>query len=393
MQATTNNKKINLSEEYMRMVCVAHAEAKKPINDIHIYIPRVEIHHTEEYIRKTLADNMVIDRIEFTPRQNERGQKYNGAVIIVTQWLSLYESAPSPEYNEIFQSLAAGREYKYNHNPRYHWVFTRYITKIEEKAEPTEEEQEQIKENTHVYIVRAENHHNEEYIRKAFSDIAIISQMTFVPKKNEKGQTYNGVVLLIREWINKTSGMLEALNESKEYRYNHSSKYHWLMTRHLIEGPPTVVEGLPTTEESIIEEETTEGLPTTEESVKVAEEEPAAEVSVKVAEEEPVKFIKGETYKITIDRKYLADNYRWNVADFPETEYIGNLDRVPCSCYMAGHGHYHVLKTINNTNDLLDLPKQGTCILRLTVNKEEKTFTLEQTKDGRNGYVIGIEKC
>ena len=389
MQARTNNKKINLSEEYMRMVCVAHAEAKKPINEIHIYIPRVEIHHTEEYIRKTLADNMVIDRIEFTPRQNERGQKYNGAVIIVTQWLSLYESAPSPEYNEIFQSLAAGREYKYNHNPRYHWVFTRYITKTEEKAEPTEEEQEQIKENTHVYIVRAENHHNEEYIRKAFSDIAIISQITFVPKKNEKGQTYNGVVLLIREWINKTSGMLEALNESKEYRYNHSSKYHWLMTRHLIEGPPTVVE-----------EETTEGLPTTEEPVAEvsasevsAAEEPVAEESVKVAEEEPVKFIKGETYKITIDRNYLEDNYGWKVAEFPEAEYIGNLDRVPCSCYMAGYGHYEVLKTINNTNDLLDLPQKGTCILRLTVNKEEKTFILEQTKDGRNGYVIGIEKC
>ena len=379
MQARTNNKKINLSEEYMRMVCAAHAEAKKPINEIHIYIPRVEIHHTEEYIRKTLADNMVIDRIEFTPRQNERGQKYNGAVIIVTQWLSLYESAPSPEYNEIFQSLAAGREYKYNHNPRYHWVFTRYITKTEEKAEPTEEEQEQIKENTHVYIVRAENHHNEEYIRKAFSDIAIISQMTFVPKKNEKGQTYNGVVLLIREWINKTNGMLEALNESKEYRHNHSSKYHWLMTRHLIEGPPTteesIIEGLPTTEE-----ETTEGLPTTE-------------VSVKVAEEEPVKFIQGETYKITIDRNYLEDNYGWKVAEFPEAEYIGNLDRVPCVCYMAGYGHYEVLKTINNTNDLLDLPQKGTCILRLTVNKEEKTFILEQTKDGRNGYVIGIEKC
>jgi hypothetical protein len=230
-----------------------------------------------------------------------------------------------------------------------------------------------------VYIVRAENHHNEEYIRKAFSDIAIISQMTFVPKKNEKGQTYNGVVLLIREWINKTNGMLEALNESKEYRHNHSSKYHWLMTRHLIEGPPTteesIIEGLPTTEE-----ETTEGLPTTE-------------VSVKVAEEEPVKFIQGETYKITIDRNYLEDNYGWKVAEFPETEYIGNLDRVPCVCYMAGYGNYEVLKTINNTNDLLDLPQKGTCILRLTVNKEEKTFILEQTKDGRNGYVIGIEKC
>jgi hypothetical protein len=362
MQGRTNNKKINLSEEYMRMVCAASAEAKKPINEIHIYIPRVEIHHTEEYIRKTLADNMVIDRIEFTPRQNERGQKYNGAVIIVTQWLSLYESAPSPEYNEIFQSLAAGREYKYNHNARYHWVLTRYIIKTEAKAEPTEEEEELIKENTHVYIVRAENHHNEEYIRKAFNDIAIISQMTFVPKKNEKGQTYNGVVLLIREWINKTNGMLEALNESKEYRHNHSPKYHWLMTRHLIEGPPAAED-----EEAISEE--------------------------KQAVEEPVKFIEGETYKITIDRKYLADNCSWKVAELPETEYIGKLNRVPSVSYAAGYGNYEVLKTINNTDDLLELPPKGVCLLRLFVNEEEKLFTLEQTKDGRNGYVIGIEKC
>lgn len=363
MQVRTNNKKINLSEEYMRMVFASHAEARKPINEIHVYIPRVEIHHTEDYIHKTFAEDMVIDRIEFTPRQNERGQKYNGAVIIVSKWLSRYELAPSPEYNEIFQSLVAGREYKYNHNPRYHWVLTRYITKTEDKAEPTEEEQEHIKENTHVYIVRAENHHNEEYIRKALCDIAVISKMTFVPKKNEKGQTYNGVVLLIREWINKTSGMLEALNESKEYRYNHSPKYHWLMTRHLIEGPPAAKE----------EEATTEEKP--------------------AVEEEPVKFINGETYKITIDREYLKANYGWKLAELPETEYIGKLERIPCSCYMAGYGNYEVLKTINNTNDLMDLPKEGTCLLRLIVDKEEKLFTLEQTKDGRNGYVIGIEKC
>jgi hypothetical protein len=162
--------------------------------------------------------------------------------------------------------------------------------------------------------------------------------------------------------------MLEALNESKEYRYNHSPKYHWLMTRHLIEGPPAAKEA----------EATVEAEATTED---------------KQAVEEPVNFIQGETYKITIDRKYLADKCSWNFAELPETEYIGKLERVPCVCYMAGYGHYEVLKTINNTKDLLDLPKQGTCLLRLLVNKEEKIFILEQTKDGRNGYVIGIEKC
>jgi hypothetical protein len=89
-----------------------------------------------------------------------------------------------------------------------------------------------------------EHHHNEEYIKRAFSEIAVISQMTFVPKKNEKGQTYNGVVLLIREWINKTNGMLDTLNEGKEYRHNHCAKYHWLMTRHQIDWVPPAEEAI-----------------------------------------------------------------------------------------------------------------------------------------------------
>ena len=231
-------------------------------NQFKIYIPRAETHHTEAYIRTAFNNVADIESIEFIARENLAGQKYNGAIITIREWCE-------PQYNTTFQALNAGREHKYHHCRKYFWVLTKHVVKVAATSEPTEEEQEQINQNIHVYIVRAENYHNEEYIRTAFRDIAIISQMTFVPKKNEKGQTYNGVVLLIREWINKTNGMLETLSESKEYRHQHSPKYHWLMTRHRIEGPP---------EESEIKCEATENVV------------------------EPVEFIVGETYKITIDR-------------------------------------------------------------------------------------------
>lgn len=323
-----------------------------------IYIPRAETHHTEAYIRTAFNNVADIESIEFIARENLAGQKYNGAIITIREWCE-------PQYNTTFQALNAGREHKYHHCRKYFWVLTKHVVKVAETSEPTEEEQEQINQNIHVYIVRAENYHNEEYIRTAFRDIAIISQMTFVPKKNEKGQTYNGVVLLIRKWINKTNGMLETLSESKEYRHQHTSKYHWLMTRHRIEGPP---------EESESKCEATENVVV-----------------------EPVEFIVGETYKITIDREYLEKHSNWSRLHLSEIEYIGTLETLPSVAKPRGYGECTILKTINNTNDLLDLPKldgefYGECILKLDVNTEEKIFVLDETKNGRNGYVIGIEK-
>ena len=73
------------------------------------------------------------------------------------------------------------------------------------------------------------------------------------------------------------------------------------------------------------------------------------------------------------------------------------METLPSVSKPRGHGECIILKTINNTNDLLDLPKldgefYGACILKLDVNTEEKIFVLDETKNGRNGYVIGIEK-
>ena len=225
--------------------------------DVHIYIPRVELNHTEEYIRNALAYELSVERVEFFPRTNEKGHKYNGAVVIVNEWTEkeiVYKTRCEKTSSKLYLTIKDGKEYKFTHWPNKYWILTKHTmaTKEEEatkaeatKAEATkEEENKKVNENTHVYIVRAENHHNEEYIKRAFSEIAVISQMTFVPKKNEKGQTYNGVVLLIREWINKTNGMLDTLNEGKEYRHNHCSKYHWLMTRHQIDWTPPAEEAI-----------------------------------------------------------------------------------------------------------------------------------------------------
>jgi hypothetical protein len=253
-------------------------------NKVHIYIPRVELSHTEEYIRNALAYDLSVERVEFFPRTNEKGHKYNGAVVIVNEWTEtviVYKTRCETTSSKLYLTIKDGKEYKFTHWPNKYWILTKHTeavkadatkaeatkaeatkadatkadatkadatkadaTKAEATKEEEEEENKKVNENTHVYIVRAEHHHNEEYIKRAFSEIAVISQMTFVPKKNEKGQTYNGVVLLIREWINKTNGMLDTLNESKEYRHNHCAKYHWLMTRHQIDWVPPTEEAI-----------------------------------------------------------------------------------------------------------------------------------------------------
>ena len=40
-------------------------------SNIHIYIPRVELTHDEQYIRKALGYELTVERIEFIPRTNE----------------------------------------------------------------------------------------------------------------------------------------------------------------------------------------------------------------------------------------------------------------------------------------------------------------------------------
>jgi hypothetical protein len=294
-------------------------------NQFKIYIPRAEIHHTEAYIRTAFNNVADIESIEFIARENLAGQKYNGAIITIREWCE-------PQYNTTFQALNAGREHKYYHCRKYFWVLTKHVVKVAATSEPTEEEQEQINQNIHVYIVRAENYHNEEYIRTAFRDIAIISQMTFVPKKNEKGQTYNGVVLLIREWINKTNGMLETLSESKEYRHQHSPKYHWLMTRHRIEGPPEESESKCESNESVVE------------------------------------LVKNIVDEIK-DNKNFEKHSSLSSLHLQETEYVAILETFPLGDKSNMDDKHISIKVINNKNELMDWIGPDLNGLDLTVYK------------------------
>ena len=296
------------------------------LNQFKIYIPRAETHHTEAYIRTAFNNVADIESIEFIARENLAGQKYNGAIITIREWCE-------PQYNTTFQALNAGREHKYHHCRKYFWVLTKHVVKVAAASEPTEEEQEQINQNIHVYIVRAENYHNEEYIRTAFRDIAIISQMTFVPKKNEKGQTYNGVVLLIREWINKTNGMLETLSESKEYRHQHTSKYHWLMTRHRIEGPPEESESKCESNESVVE------------------------------------LVKNIVDEIK-DNKNFEKHSSLSSLHLQETEYVAILETFPLGDKSNMDDKHISIKVINNKNELMDWIGPDLNGLDLTVYKD-----------------------
>ena len=197
---------------------------------ININIPRVETYHNDEYIRNAFKPVFEIESIEFNKKKNSKGQKYNGAVIMVKQWFN-------PE-DEIFRALDSDNEYKYKHSPKYHWVLMKHSAPTDSKPDcgMTEDEHAIYKKNPHMYIMRAETYHTEDYIRKAFEAEAIIASIRFIEKKNTKGQTYNGAVILVKKWLNKRSDLYQAVGTNTEYRFKHNAQYHWLINTHVEES-------------------------------------------------------------------------------------------------------------------------------------------------------------
>jgi hypothetical protein len=51
-----------------------------------------------------------------------------------------------------------------------------------------------------LYIKRAETNQTEEYIKNALSNYGIVESLEFIQKSNDKGQKYNGVIVLFKQW-------------------------------------------------------------------------------------------------------------------------------------------------------------------------------------------------
>lgn len=58
--------------------------------------------------------------------------------------------------------------------------------------------------NVNIYIKRTELHDTKEYIIQALRDNGYgkVSDITFIPKKNEYGQDYNGAIVVMEMWYN-----------------------------------------------------------------------------------------------------------------------------------------------------------------------------------------------
>ena len=93
--------------------------------------------------------------------------------------------------------------------------------------------------NTAIYIKRAETHHTEEYIKNAFNRnlYGTVKSVTFVPKTNESGQKYNGVLVTMELWYKSpaVSKLFEAISvqKNKEYKmiHNHQNRY-WIVIKY-----------------------------------------------------------------------------------------------------------------------------------------------------------------
>lgn len=89
-----------------------------------IYIKRAELFHDQAYITKALAPYGTVSAVEFLPKSNERGQKYNGAIVTFSAW-----NAHSPNTQCLFDNLAVSNDVYVYHNNQHHWVVMEYKKK------------------------------------------------------------------------------------------------------------------------------------------------------------------------------------------------------------------------------------------------------------------------
>lgn len=102
-----------------------------------------------------------------------------------------------------------------------------------------------------LYIRRAETFHTEEYIRNALSKYGTVSDVTFIKKVNEKGQEYNGVIVLFEKFFTNelVSKLMYELTNMTTARVVHDNSRYWIVNEHNMVKPmaPTVLPVWPST--------------------------------------------------------------------------------------------------------------------------------------------------
>jgi hypothetical protein len=96
------------------------------------YIKRTELHHDLIYIKNAFSDIGEIEKIDFIPKQNDKGQKYHGAII------TCIRLTYSTECNNLLLQLENKQEpfAKFFHCAKYFWLISYHAIKIKMDPEP-----------------------------------------------------------------------------------------------------------------------------------------------------------------------------------------------------------------------------------------------------------------
>ena len=102
------------------------------------FIKRTELHHTTEYIKNVFSDIGMVEKVDFISKQNDKGQKYNGAIVECTS-LSY-----SPKCSNILKQLENPQEpfVKLFHNTKYFWLIGKHKENTHMIKTETETEQQ-----------------------------------------------------------------------------------------------------------------------------------------------------------------------------------------------------------------------------------------------------------
>jgi hypothetical protein len=89
-----------------------------------LYIKRAETNQTEEYIKQALSNYGIVDSLEFIQKSNDKGQKYNGVIVLFKQWN--FNNLVEDLWKELHANVDAN--VKFYHGPRNSkfWMVTEY---------------------------------------------------------------------------------------------------------------------------------------------------------------------------------------------------------------------------------------------------------------------------
>lgn len=96
-----------------------------------LYIKRAESNQTEEYIKKALSNYGIVESVEFIQKSNDKGQKYNGVIVLFKQWN--FNNLVEDLWKELHANVDAN--VKIFHGPRNSkfWMVTEYKVPVVNK--------------------------------------------------------------------------------------------------------------------------------------------------------------------------------------------------------------------------------------------------------------------